>query len=85
MYDTTKKQEYAEACREMFVHQKRSSEIVNICDGRANFDTCDFRDFGLDETCEHGILCWQQTKPHSCVKCRTIKLKQESDYDIPRF
>jgi hypothetical protein len=73
-YDVTKKREYAEACREKFETQKRSKTIVNICEGRANWDACDFRDFGFDETCEHGIMCWQQSKPHSCIKCKTIRL-----------
>jgi len=53
-------------------HIKRKTK-VNVCNGRANWNACDYIDFGKQEYGRFGCECWKQDNSHKC--CRCIELK----------
>lgn len=67
MYDT---EEVANTLHRQYLSQKHRKNIVNICNGTANWNACDFIDYNLqDYNEEYGKLCWQQEHDHNCVHC----------------
>jgi hypothetical protein len=53
--------------------QKPRINKVNICVGRANWDTCDYRDAFATNAGEYGIECYVQDKHHTCCKCIEVE------------
>jgi hypothetical protein len=54
-------------------HTKRKNKI-NICNGRMNWNSCDYIDYCYQEYGKHGCECWKQDGKHDCVRCTEILL-----------
>lgn len=56
---------------------KARKNIDNICNGRANWNSCDYIDFNLQEYNNNGCLCWKQDGKHNC--CRLVEVIKEDN------
>lgn len=45
-------------------HEPRKSK-VNLCNGRRDWNVCDYGDVYAGAGCE----CWKQDGPHNCARC----------------
>ena len=61
-------------CEYNRTHTKRTNK-VNVCTGKANWNTCDYIDFNLQEQGQHGCECWKQDGQHDCLRCLEVNIK----------
>lgn len=63
--------ENAERLEEYYRTHKQRKNKVNVCNGRANWNVCDYGDVTTN-FCEYGRKCWKQDGKHNCIRCVEI-------------
>lgn len=68
-YDVNKKEYYADNQERYNRTHKAREHKENICNARANWNSCDYLDFNKQEYSKNGCLCWKQDGKHTCCHC----------------
>jgi hypothetical protein len=55
-------------------HNSRKNK-ENICNGIANWNSCDYIDYNFQQYSANGCLCWKQDEQHNCVRLTEIIIK----------
>lgn len=67
------KRQCAEDLRKYYDTHKERKNKINICTGRANWNSCTFIDCNLQDYDEkHGCKCWKQDGAHDCIRLQEI-------------
>jgi hypothetical protein len=61
----------AQRLRQYYDTHKKRKQIENICNGRSNWNSCDYVDYNLQDYSNIGCLCWKQDGQHKC--CRLVE------------
>lgn len=73
--DLERKHNADELKRYYDTHQQRKT-VVNLCNGVAHWNACDFIDAGYQHYGDFGCECWKQDGKHWCVRCSEVERKK---------